>query len=88
LVFSFVSFLDTDVCYVVICDSVDQVRSLASLMHNKNKQFQYFVLDFDSANTALHGSHVVFQAAFMNDALREIMRLYNQSASVGLNLGA
>jgi pimeloyl-ACP methyl ester carboxylesterase len=83
-----VSFLDTDVCYVVICDSVDQVRSLASLMHNKNKQFQYFVLDFDSANTALHGSHVVFQAAFMNDALREIMRLYNQSASVGLNLGA
>jgi hypothetical protein len=48
-------------------------------MHNKDKQFQYFVLDFEGENSATHGSHMLFQAGFMNEALRVIMSMYNQS---------
>ena len=50
-----------------------QSRSLA--FHN-NGTFQYFALQFHDNNAALHGSVIVKQAILVNEALREIHRLY------------
>lgn len=58
---------------------VDQVRSFSSTMHNDDSFFQYFSLDFQEANSAFHGSDVLTQAVFVNDALRKIQILYQES---------
>ncbi len=55
--------------------SHDQVRSLASDMHN-NGTFQYFTLGFSEEFSALHGSYIMNQAAFVNDALVKIYGMY------------
>lgn len=55
---------------------VDQVRSFASTMHNGDAYFQYFALDFQEASSAFHGSDVLIQAVFVNDALRQIQTMY------------
>mmetsp|Transcript_23374 Transcript_23374/g.22517 ORF Transcript_23374/g.22517 Transcript_23374/m.22517 type:complete len:257 (-) Transcript_23374:790-1560(-) len=55
---------------------VDQVRSFSSTMHNGDGYFQYFALDFQEASSAFHGSDVLIQAVYVNDALRQIQTLY------------
>ena len=57
----------------------DQVRSLSSPMHNDDNYFQYFAVDFNGMGmevSALHGASVLTQAAFVNDAIRAILKLY------------
>ena len=53
--------------------SSDQLRSLASYMHNSEGRYRYFALDFKGSRSGLHGSHILAQAAFLNDALRAIL---------------
>jgi hypothetical protein len=59
--------------------SFDQVRSLSSTMHNDDDFFQYFTLDFQGADTAYHGSSILTQAVFVNDAIRAVQELYQQA---------
>jgi hypothetical protein len=54
-----------------------QVRSFASNMHNDGT-FQYFALDFGNSKAALHGSVLLAQADFVNQALQYISKLYSQ----------
>ena len=49
-------------------------------MHNKNKRLQYFVVEFGGQDSALHGSSLILQAAFVNEALKSIISLYGKSA--------
>lgn len=59
----------------------DQVRSLSSPMHNDDNFFQYFAVDFkDNSGSAVHGSGLLTQAAFVNDAIRTILQLYASDA--------
>lgn len=53
-----------------------QIRSFASKMHNDGT-FQYFALDFGHTRAAIHGSVVLAQAEFLNEALKTIARLYS-----------
>ena len=57
------------------------MRSLASYMHS-NGRYQFFGLDFNGSRSGLHGSYILAQAAFMNDALRTIIGLYSSSSPV------
>jgi hypothetical protein len=59
--------------------SPDQVRSLASFSHNGDDYFQYFVLDFNNAMSGFHGSFVIKQAIYVNDALKAIKQLYHDT---------
>ena len=43
-------------------------------MHNDDDFFQYFTLDFQGADTAYHGSSILTQAVFVNDAIRAVHR--------------
>jgi hypothetical protein len=54
-----------------------QIRSFASSTHN-DKSFQYFAVDFGRAKSATHGSILLSEAAFVNEALAEISRIYEQ----------
>lgn len=65
------------VILIVVC-SPDQARSLASNMHNTKEFFQYFALDFKSELSAFHGSSVMAQAAFTNEALSRIAEAYSK----------
>ena len=56
-------------------------------MHNKNKRLQYFVVEFGGQDSALHGSSLVLQAAFVNEALKAIMKLYGKGASDIIPMG-
>ena len=69
-------FFKENINNVIFPCSVDQVRSLASTMHNSDNFFQYFVVDFENMDSAFHGSTIVSQAAFVNDALVAIRKLY------------
>ncbi len=52
-----------------------QGRSIASSMHNDGT-FQHFVIDFANTRSALHGSVVLSQAVFVNDAIAKILDMY------------
>jgi hypothetical protein len=57
-----------------------QGRSIASSMHNDGT-FQHFVIDFANTRSALHGSAlhgsvVLSQAVFVNDAIAKILDMY------------
>lgn len=70
--------------------SADQVRSLSSPMHNKDEVFQYFAVHFKKPLSAIHGSILLSQAAFVNDALETVRALYKKPVSimmVGHSLG-
>jgi hypothetical protein len=54
-------------------------------MHN-NGSFQYFALDFGHTKAALHGSHLLAQAEFMNEALKAIAQLYSHKKKKSLFL--
>jgi len=56
--------------------NADQVRSFASYMHNGDDYFQYFALDFNESLSAIHGSLIIQQAIYLNEALQEIITLY------------
>jgi len=59
----------------------DQVRSLSSPMHNDDNFFQYFAVDFkDNTGSAVHGSGLLTQAVFVNDAIRAILKLYESDS--------
>lgn len=58
------------------CFSVDQARSFASFMHNEDNILQYFAIDFNEEIIGLHASEILSKAAFVNDALEEILTLY------------
>lgn len=58
-----------------------QVRSFASKMHNDGT-FQYFALDFGHSRAAFHGSLIVAQAEFLNEALKAIARLYSKQNGI------
>jgi hypothetical protein len=45
-------------------------------MHNADDFFQYFSLDFKEADSAHHGSRMLQQAVFVNDAIAKIGRMY------------
>lgn len=48
-------------------------------MHNKKGELQYFSIDFgEGSSSGVHGSHVVNQALFVNQALRKIVTLYRE----------
>ena len=66
---------------LVFC-SIDQVRSLASSMHNGDGYFQYFVVDFRNMDSAYHGSSILKQAVFANDAIKRIRALYASQGAV------
>ena len=53
-------------------------------MHNDDDFFQYFTLDFQGADTAYHGSTILTQAVFVNDAIRAVQELYRQQALPGV----
>ena len=55
-----------------------QVRSFASHMHNEDDFFQYFALDFHEDVVGLHGRDLLHKAAFVNEALRVIKKLYSK----------
>lgn len=64
--------------------SAFQGRSLASFAHSQvvSAKLQFFALDFPSplgSRSAVHGAEVFAQAAFLNDALRTIQKLYKDS---------
>lgn len=61
--------------------SFRQIRSFASPMHN-NGTFQYFAISGGTSRAALHGSEVIKQAVFVNDALRAIMQLYKNKSNI------
>jgi hypothetical protein len=70
--------------------SADQVRSMSSPMHNKDEFFQYFAVHFNTPLSAIHGSLLLSQAAFVNDALETIREMYNKPVQimvVGHSLG-
>lgn len=56
--------------------NADQVRSFASYMHNGDDYFQYFALDFNESLSAIHGSLILQQAIYLNEALKQITLLY------------
>jgi len=56
--------------------NADQVRSFASYMHNGDDYFQYFALDFNESLSAIHGSLILQQAIYLNEALKQIILLY------------
>lgn len=60
--------------------TADQVRSLSSTMHNGDGYFQYFSLDLNNSFSAIHGSTILKQAIFTNDALLKIASLYEENA--------
>jgi triacylglycerol esterase/lipase EstA (alpha/beta hydrolase family) len=45
-------------------------------MHNDDSFFQYFSLDFKESDSAHHGSSILTQAVFVNDAVEKINILY------------
>jgi PGAP1-like protein len=45
-------------------------------MHDTDSYFQYFTIDFQEPDTAYHGSNVLTQAVFVNDALEKIRSMY------------
>jgi hypothetical protein len=54
-------------------------------MHTDGKYFQYFAVDFSEEPSALHASSILSQAAFVNEALHDIMLLYASSnATLGM----
>jgi pimeloyl-ACP methyl ester carboxylesterase len=55
-----------------------QVRSFASATHNPDGYFQYFVADFEGDIIGLHGSDLLKKAAFVNEAIRVIRKLYHK----------
>jgi hypothetical protein len=64
--------------------SAFQGRSLASYEHSgqASSQLQLFAVDFASplgSRSAVHGAEVFTQAAFLNDAIRAIQKLYKDS---------
>jgi hypothetical protein len=60
--------------------TADQVRSLSSTMHNGDGYFQYFSLDLNYSLSAIHGSTILTQAMFTNDALLKIASLYDEKS--------
>eukprot|EP01041_Mallomonas_annulata_P008577 gene8577-17693_t len=56
---------------------VEQVRSLASYMHN-NGTLQYFAISAKDPYTAYHSSSILRQAVFVNDAIYKIRSLYTK----------
>ena len=58
--------------------SADQVRSFSSPMHNEDGFFQYFAIHFKYPFSAIHGSSILTQAIYVNDALRTIQQLYKE----------
>lgn len=58
--------------------NADQVRSFASYMHNGDEYFQYFALDFNESLSAIHGSLIIQQAIYLNEALQKIISLYKK----------
>ena len=65
---------------------MNQVRSLASTTHN-NGTLQYFALDFGVSHAGYHGSHVILQAIFLNEALTKIKEIYTKKLSHGQKIG-
>lgn len=63
----------------------DQVRSLAStLSHNKKQIFQYFTVDFNQTMSGLHASIILSQAAFVNEGIHAIFKLYAEAEGVAM----
>lgn len=59
----------------------DQVRSLSSAMHNGDEYLQFFAVDFNGQDMAIHGSNALIQAIFINDALEAILALYRAGSA-------
>lgn len=59
----------------------EQVRSLAAATHNKRRALQFFALDFNGSASGLHASALLAQAAFVNEAVAAILRLYRAAGA-------
>lgn len=46
-------------------------------MHNDDSYYQYFTIDFNQDIVGLHGKDLLLKAAFVNEALRTIRKLYS-----------
>ena len=57
-----------------------QARSISADQHNDLLEFQFFAIDFDGAKTGLHGSEILAQAVFVNDAIRAIQHYYRMNS--------